>query len=276
MARIRTIKPEFWDSPGTAKASHVGRLFFIAMWNWADDWGVGLATPKPLIGFAFPNDDAISTADFPTLAKEVAECFDVQFYEVAGRCYYSIPSWDIHQRTERKAKRLNPAPDEAESLTDTGKSERPTVAAELPTQGKEVQAWEREREREREREQGKGNRGTGEQSSPSAIESVFDAAYDHWPKKVERKAALDRFKAASKRLTPEVLAGHIIRFGDAYAATTDKRFTPALGVWLGHERWTDELPTAPKPERNRKPTPEERARQTLALATDIDMRGIEQ
>jgi hypothetical protein len=34
MARIRTIKPEFWDSPSTARASLRARLFFIAMWNW--------------------------------------------------------------------------------------------------------------------------------------------------------------------------------------------------------------------------------------------------
>lgn len=161
MARIRTIKPEFWDSPDTARASMTARLFFIAMWNWADDWGVGLAAPKPLIGFAFPNDDEITTADFPTLAKEVAECFDVVFYRVLGRAYYSIPSWDKHQRTERKAKRLNPSPDEAESLMFTRESEQPILASEIPTQVTDVQASEKERE------QGKGNGGTLEQFSSS-------------------------------------------------------------------------------------------------------------
>jgi hypothetical protein len=38
--RIRSIKPEFWDSPSTASASVRVRLLFIAMWNWADDHGV--------------------------------------------------------------------------------------------------------------------------------------------------------------------------------------------------------------------------------------------
>ena len=65
MPRIRTIKPEFWDSPGTARASLRARLFFIALWNWADDYGVGTANPKQLIGFAFPNDDDVTAADFP-------------------------------------------------------------------------------------------------------------------------------------------------------------------------------------------------------------------
>ena len=82
--------------------------------------------------------------------------------------------------------------------------------------------------------------------------AAFNAAYTHWPKKTERKQALEKFKAASKRIDLDTLAEHIIRFGDAYAATTSRQYTPALGVWLSHERWTDELPTAP--EGDRKPT----------------------
>jgi general stress protein YciG len=106
-----------------------------------------------------------------------------------------------------------------------------------------------------------------------AIELVFDDAYKHWPKKVERKAALERFAAATKRIPADELVEHIIRFGFAYAMTTEKKFTPALGVWLSHERWTDELPTAPSTSNGRL-TPMERARQTLALAADDGQRGI--
>jgi len=86
----------------------------------------------------------------------------------------------------------------------------------------------------------------------SNVEAAFDAAYARWPKKVERKQALEKFKAASKRIDLDTLAEHIIRFGDAYTATTSKQYTPALGVWIGKERWTDDLPTAP--EGDRKPT----------------------
>jgi len=99
-----------------------------------------------------------------------------------------------------------------------------------------------------------------------AIELFFDDAYSHWPKKVERKQALERFKTAARRMPTDELVRQIIRFGDAYTATTEKRFVPALGVWLSHERWTDELPTAPSSGRQ---TPMERARQTVALADRV-------
>ncbi|TFD74714.1 hypothetical protein [Cryobacterium fucosi] len=155
MARIRSIKPEFWDSPGTARASLRGRLFFIAMWNWADDWGVGDANPKRLVGFAFPNDDDVSAADFPTLRDEVADCFDVQFYEVDGRQYYSIPSWDEHQRTERKAKRTNPGSDRADSPVITRESENPVES--VGTSDAEPRKIDRGNRGKGTGEEGKGN-----------------------------------------------------------------------------------------------------------------------
>ena len=42
------MKPEFWDSPDTAKAGPWARLLFIALWNWADDYGRGTANMKEL------------------------------------------------------------------------------------------------------------------------------------------------------------------------------------------------------------------------------------
>ena len=109
MPRIRTVKPEFWDSPSTAKASPWARLLFIAMWNWADDFGRGTANIKELEGFAFPNDDTFTdrsgnTVNFRELVAEVSECFGVVLYEVDGRPYFAIPTWDSHQRNEKRAK----------------------------------------------------------------------------------------------------------------------------------------------------------------------------
>ena len=125
MPRIRTIKPEFWDSPSTAKASPWARLLFIAMWNWADDYGRGTANLKELEGFAFPNDDTFTdmrgnTVQFRALVAEVAECFGVVMYEADGRPYYAIPTWEDHQRNERRAKQSKyPDPPASPQVTIT-------------------------------------------------------------------------------------------------------------------------------------------------------------
>jgi hypothetical protein len=172
MARIRTIKPEFWDSPSVAQVSPWSRLLFIAMWNWADDHGRGTANLKELEGFAFPNDTKFTdrsgnTVHFRDLVAEVAEAFGVLFYTVRGRPYYEIPSWDDHQRNERRSKgSKHPSPQ-----VDGAVAEIPSVDAETPRTSGPVTGEQ-------------GNRGTGEKRprSSNAAEnieqSVTTSAYE--------------------------------------------------------------------------------------------------
>lgn len=103
MARIRTIKPDFWDSPDTREASMEARLMYIAMWNWADDYGIGDGNHARLVSFAFPNGE-IPVSDYPRLLSEVSRTFGVVFFDFEGRPFYVIPTWEKHQRTEKRAK----------------------------------------------------------------------------------------------------------------------------------------------------------------------------
>lgn len=133
MARMRTLKPEFWDSPSTARASLAARLLFLAMWNWADDSGRGTAGLKELEAFAFPNDDVRTLPrnkagnsagmagtspghyrNFAEVCGEVAEAYGVQFYWVKNRPYYVIPSFKAHQAKDFRATSKHPKEDEGQ------------------------------------------------------------------------------------------------------------------------------------------------------------------
>ena len=161
MARIRSIKPEFWASPSVARASAVSRLAFIAMWNWADDHGRGTANLKELEGFIFPNDDVAelssgNTAHFRDVVQEVATCFDVLFYEADGRPFYAIPTWDDHQRNERRSSSSkHPDPTDIPAFSWLGAEipSQDTVNPNISGTGTGEQ----------------GNRGTGEQDSSSEV-----------------------------------------------------------------------------------------------------------
>lgn len=118
MARIRTIKPEFFTSPDTAKASVDARLLYIALWCWADDYGIGETNFNAILGFAFPEDDQRTRKEIQSLCKEVANAFGTVFYTVRGRHFYAIPSWDDHQKTQRRATRRNPAPNDPDATPD--------------------------------------------------------------------------------------------------------------------------------------------------------------
>ena len=76
------------------------------------------------------------------------------------------------------------------------------------------------------------------------LQSLFDNAYAHWPKKVQRKQAFDRFKIAARTLDAEALHAHVVKFGKAYGETTETQFVPSLAAWLNGQRWTDSPPTA--------------------------------
>lgn len=158
--RIRTIKPEFFDSPHTAEASAVLRLAYIGLWCWADDTGHGTCNPKELEGAIFPNDDLAvlshgEFADFRGILPQLAAVFGVLFYEVDGRTFFEIPSWNRHQRVREGASSKFPMPDEGKLLftcENTGQSDNlPQSAAtrgEMPPGTGE-----------------QGNRGTEEQGS---------------------------------------------------------------------------------------------------------------
>lgn len=56
MARIRTIKPEFWEDESVGELSLGARLLFIATWNLADDEGLLRWTPAYLKAAVFMYD----------------------------------------------------------------------------------------------------------------------------------------------------------------------------------------------------------------------------
>lgn len=242
MARIRSVKPDFWDSPSTAQASLRGRLFYIAMWNWADDWGIGDANPRRLLSFAFPNDESseVEPRNFRRLASEVAECFGVVWYEVGGRPFYQIPTWEEHQRTEKKAKRANPPSDQAERILYSENAEVPTPSGGSVDDGS-----------------GKWEVGSGKEllrspaSPPSkSVPSRFEEFWGVYPRKVGKDKARTAYASAIRRTDENAVIVGAIRLASD-PNLPEKQFIPHPTTWLNRGGWEDEaLPTkdgAPPP-----------------------------
>ena len=175
------------------------------------------------------------------------------------RALSSLEGSALIKRTARFAGRYRTS-DEYELLFDSHRSERPPVTvttgqddhrSESPSPPVTVSMTtghsDHPIEEEQEVEQEEGNRKNSSSPPAREIESAFDEAYAHWPKKVEWKRSLQAFTAAARKRGVEQLTADVIAFGKAYAATTDRQYVPALRAWLKGERWTDELPTPPLP-----------------------------
>lgn len=265
MARGRVIMPDFWSDGNMVGISAFARLFYIGMWNFAhcdkghlDDDAMGLKL-KILPADQVDPQELLSEL----MARERV----TRLRADKGKTFLFIPAFARWQKADPRWKTRCPAC----ALINSGELDETPVSLGEHAQTLLISALREEKRTEEKRTEPERT-----VNALASVERLFDEAYSHWPKKIERKAALEKFKTASKRIAPALLARHVIQFGDAYAATTEKKYTPALGVWIGHERWTDEMPTAAEPKRDNRQTPTERAAQTLTLATEIDMKGIGQ
>ena len=106
MARIRTIKPEFWEDEKLAKLPVYARLLFIGTWNFADDNGVLLANPVLMKSHIFPYEDiGISTiSEWIDLLVENGMLIRTTYN---GKDYLVIRKFLIHQKINRKSIRIN-------------------------------------------------------------------------------------------------------------------------------------------------------------------------
>lgn len=106
MARIRTIKPEFWEDEKLAKLPVYTRLLFIGTWNFADDNGALLANPVLMKSHIFPYEDiGISTiSEWIDMLVENGMLIRTTYN---GKDYLVIRKFLIHQKINRKSIRIN-------------------------------------------------------------------------------------------------------------------------------------------------------------------------
>lgn len=105
MARIRTIKPEFWTSEQVVECSRDARLLFIGLWTFCDDGGVHPASAKRIKMEIFPGDD-LTGNEILRLVDELIRNGLVEVFEAQGQEYWHVVSWDKHQKIEKKSYRF--------------------------------------------------------------------------------------------------------------------------------------------------------------------------
>lgn len=107
--RIRTFKPEAWQDERVGGVSRDARLLWVVLITLADDEGRFRALPSLILGHGFPYDtDAPRKID--GWLSELDAAGLVRFYEFDGVPYGVFPKWTDHQRINRPAHSVLPAP----------------------------------------------------------------------------------------------------------------------------------------------------------------------
>lgn len=225
MARIRTIKPEFFTDEDMAMLSPLARLFYIGLWCEADREGRLEWKLKTLKWKYLPEDDC----DIEAVGKELLDRGRVVLYVADGRTCALIPSFNKHQHINvREAPSKLPAPPSTKRVRARESTDTPGT--------KPVDA----------RGEGKGRELEGKEEPPKSPKGEYPEKF-----LALRKAYPSRGKSADPNKTAFAAWEKAIKNGAdpdelirlaPTAAPADKHGTelvPQLATWLNQERWKD-------------------------------------
>lgn len=207
MARIRSIKPEFWTSQTLAQVSPSARLLFIATWTYSDDRGRFQAAPALLGSQAFPMD-GIAPGEIERMVAELAGAGVIRLYQQAGKLYGEVANWKEHQPINRPSPSRFPEPDPAEFTEPSLNGHGGLSEDSPPEQG----AGSREQGAgSREPEQGKNHLSSDERSTALArtdIDQVWSAYQAHHPQSAltDKRRKLIRARLKEGRTPADLVA----------------------------------------------------------------------
>ena len=210
MARIRTIKPEFFTSADIVELTPLARLFYIALWCESDREGRLNWNLKTLKMRYLPGDDC----DIGALAGELEASKLIKIYTIDDKQYAEIPSFHQHQVINNR---------ESDSIIPVFFDVSVTRESGVKAEGKEGR-------------EGKGKERKGKERPSDDGDDSFAVFWSRFPKKVGKKPAQSAWKRLSKEKRTTAL-------GDCEARYTgiEKQYIPNPATYLNQERWNDEI-----------------------------------
>lgn len=130
MARIRSIKPEFWEDEKIAALPYGCRLLYIGTWNQADDNGVIRGNPAILKSKIFPYDDTLRVGEVSKWLDALVKARMLVPISYKGESYYVVRTFHSHQKFDPRYPNYIIPREEVEKIlaalpTDTQATEPP-------------------------------------------------------------------------------------------------------------------------------------------------------
>lgn len=106
MARIRSVKPDFFTSEKIAALPMSARLTFIGLWTHVDDNGVAADNVRLITAAIWPLEDDPMEALVRTREdlQRLSEACLIVRYEASGKALLFVKGWDEHQKVSHPGK----------------------------------------------------------------------------------------------------------------------------------------------------------------------------
>lgn len=222
MARIRTIKPEFFTSEDIVSLPALTRLLYIATWCEADREGRLAWKPMTFKLRYFPADNC----DIQAMCKELVDAGLVVLY---GNGFAYIPKFSNHQH-------INPRESES-SIQSPDVFLRVVNASARDSDGESTVS---DAQVGREGKERKGTRVTTDAAGPPEPQGFLDF-WSTWPttdRKQARGKCLEVWKKARLDGDAAVILAHVERMKSSPDWRKESgQFIPAPLVYLNQRRW---------------------------------------
>lgn len=255
MARIRTIKPEFWDDENLANISRDARLFFISMWSHADDAGLCKGNAAYLRSKAFPYDVDMSIDKIKELIEELMRINSIIKFDLEGEQYIFIRTFSTHQKIDKpslkgaisldKIRRVLSLSEAPRNFYEYSASIRRIVGA--------VYGYGKGKEEDKEMEEEEGNKPEGFSSASATYDEVDKSdkgaiirfIKDHRPNEIFPYTHLwnlfaDQYKYKKvKRITRERIETFKARLQEPEFDFIDILTKVSKSTWISKVKWFD-------------------------------------
>lgn len=225
MARIRTIKPEFWTDEKIVELPMTARLLFIGLWNLCDDHGRMEYSPKRIKLQLFPSDKI----DVAQICGDLRRNGQIILYSVEGKEYLQVTNFKKHQQI-KDGSRSSKFPEPPAEIFCANLHESPQIA---------------QNSQEGKGKEGKGKDQGKEGTAQSALEILFEEFWKVYPKKKSKGDALKAFATIEPKPDEQLVATMIATIERAKTSeqwrSSGGQYIPYPATWLRDKGWLDEF-----------------------------------
>lgn len=182
MARIRTIKPEFWEDEKIGKLPIPCRLFFIGCWNFADDFGVIKGNAALLKSQIFPYDENLRVSEIKKWIDSLVDARMLVPIIHAEESYYFIRTFRSHQILDKRYDKSYIGKEIAKDLINRALNDNDVNTTSTLRDNDVNTTEEKEEEKEDKKESPNGDKKEAEASSSASSNPDF-LKFNDWLKR---------------------------------------------------------------------------------------------
>lgn len=210
MARIRTIKPEFWEDEKIGKLPIPCRLFFIGCWNFADDFGVIKGNAALLKSQIFPYDENLRVSEIKKWIDSLVDARMLVPIIHAEESYYFIRTFRSHQILDKRYDKSYIGKEIAKDLINKVLNIDNVNTTSTPRDNDVNTTEEKEEEKEDKKESPNGDKKEATASSPASSNPDF-LKFNDW---LKRKAP---FCSNPKNFSSQITESEFLKLKEKYS-----------------------------------------------------------